>query len=118
MSLLAHIGNTVFFMYQHKYNKDWDRKLNSLLDEFSANAVVSEHAIKLGSWYVWIENKWYAYGNAWTVDGEFVKSSLHFRPSIFTMMRLDKTVQKIKKIEKEIEKISQKKEAEKLFKTA
>ena len=97
MSLFAHIGNTVFFMYQHKYSKDWDVKLNHLIEQFGESAKAGKHVIELGEWEVWIANKWYAYGNAYRKAGESVDKTAQFRPSIFTMMRLDDLVQRKEK---------------------
>lgn len=92
MSFLSHIGNTIFCCYQMKYNKEWDTKLNQLLDDYSHTAILYQHIIKLGDWEVWIANKWYSYGNAYVNSGKSVNKSLQFRPSIFTMRRLDRLV--------------------------
>lgn len=105
MSYLAHIGNTVFGMYQMKYNKAWDEKLNQLLDSHSQEAKLGSHTITLGVWDVWTSNKWFAYGNAWRLNDRPLSSGLEFRPSIKTMRRLDKLVQEIKRRQKEAEQL-------------
>lgn len=92
MSFLAHIGNLLFGTYQLEYNKEWDEALNLLLDKHSKDAKLKTHTIILGNYEVCISNKWYHYGNLHY--GSYVTSK--YRPSIFTMRRLDQLVSSIK----------------------
>lgn len=94
MSFVAHVGNIMFGMYQLKYNKEWDEALNILLDKHSKHAVLETHTITLGEYEVWVSNKWYCYGNLHRAKGLFIDSN--YRPSIFTMQRLDRLVSSIK----------------------
>ena len=99
MNWIYHILNTIFFMYQQPYNKDWDKKLNELLDEYGSNVVVSRYCATLGEYDVWIANKWYAYGNAYMKNSVSVGRRYEFRPKFRTMLRLDKTVRYVSKDE-------------------
>jgi len=105
---IAHAFNTVFSMYQMKYNKEWDEKLNNLMDEewesfylylYTGDDKKPEpevYTIYINDVRIWVANKWYSYGNRYAGFGE-VACWENSRPSIKTMMKLDRLVNHLKK---------------------
>lgn len=103
MAYIAHLFNTIFCMYQKEYNKKWDIKLNKLMDEDWEGAKLDlqlgeelkvtpdAYTLSFGDVQVWVGNKWYSYGYRYSA---FDKISWweSCRPSIHTMMKLDRLV--------------------------
>ena len=88
---LAHIGNSIFGMYQQPYSAEWDSLLNSILDEGRIKEVRS-YTITFdyqgNDIEVWCANKWYSFGHVHCVNGQIVGRGREFRPGIKTMVRL------------------------------
>lgn len=108
-SYIQHVMLTIMFMYQNKYNFEWDIKLNALIDTFGEEAQLDKHGytISLGEFDVWIRNRWYSYGYAMYKDSRLTSSELQFRPKFRTMVRLHKLVVELesKRIQKGIKEI-------------
>lgn len=88
---LAHIGNSIFGMYQQPYSAEWDSLLNSILDEGRIKEVRScamTFEYQGNDIEVWCMNKWYSFGHVYSVNGQSVGRGREFRPSIKTMVRL------------------------------
>lgn len=83
------------FMYQRKYNKDWDALLNRYLDALEKGLDHRKrcHTLDFLDYNndkveVWIENRHYCFGHLYVKGGKRVREDLQFRPSIHTMIRL------------------------------
>lgn len=102
MKYLGHVIRIVTGMYQEEYNKDWDAKLNELLDKHWESASLSQNGVvlRLGVWQVWVGNKWYAYGHSYYVADKYISREFQYRPKMSTMIRLDKLVKFVKAKEK------------------
>lgn len=89
----------------YKYNPDWDKKLNWLMDNADKVKTTNEHTltfyVKSGSRFmglfvsydayeVWVVNKNSSYGYLFRFNGEFVKGKLQYSPSQQTIDRLFK----------------------------
>lgn len=112
---------TFNFLYQHKFNKEWDKALNSYLDEVEdgkLKATLSYHGTnsytleltKEGFYKdVWACNKYYSYGYLYsvspTVSGRILESQ-QYHPSIHTMIRLEKLVTRLDREYKEAKKLT------------
>ena len=107
--MIVHIMNTVFGLYSKSYNEQWDVILNELLDSIKSleEVILENRTVLIGSYEVWISNKYHSYGYAWSINGEWTPRTLQFRPKFSTMKRLDKIVSKLKEQEvtKGIEKL-------------
>ena len=107
--MFEHIINTVMRLYQMDYNKQWDLKLNELLDNIKSleDVTLENHTVLIGSYEIWISNKYYSYGYARSIGDRFVPEYLEFRPKFSTMKRLDKLVSNLKEqeVKKGIEKL-------------
>ncbi|MNQ49180.1 hypothetical protein D3C85_630810 [compost metagenome] len=75
------------FLFNSRYSKEWDRKLNQLLDEFEIKPAGS-YCVDIGGYVVWTANRYYAYATPYA--GGFPDR----RPSIKTMIRLNDMVEK------------------------
>lgn len=90
-TIVCHIGNTMFGMYQRKFSSAWDFQLSNLIDNAEIiNA--DEHTITFKSGEdeisVWCENRCYAFGHIWMVNNLLAPKEKQFRPRIRTMERL------------------------------
>lgn len=105
------IGLTFNYLYEYKFDKDWDRKLRRMLEggiTLTGNLVFGEYvtakATLNGTEYViWIGNRQYAYGHVWSISNKHLDRKLRYRPSIWTMMKLSSAVDKQLKIIKDAE---------------
>lgn len=101
---------TFNLLYQRKFDKKWDTTLNSYLDQVETGelkAKLVRYTIEFSkeNFYkeVWIENKFYCYGFLYVVKFNDNRSfsinreSQQFRPSCYTMIRLEKLVRKLGK---------------------
>lgn len=73
------------FMYTpSKYSKEWDKKLNQILD--TRDYRFDEHVMYYKNYEVWISNRFYSYGSLLSKDRRWV--SVKYRPKVSTMVRL------------------------------
>ena len=72
-----------FWVMVHPYNKQWDIKLNELLDKENNVRVINEFWADVGGTKVWISNYPYGYGDPELLD---------IRPSRATIERLQDAV--------------------------
>ena len=72
-----------FWRMEYPYSRQWDDKLNEMLDKENNVRVINEFRADVGGIKVWIGNYPYAYGNPELVD---------IRPSRATIERLHKAV--------------------------
>lgn len=114
-------GVTCNFLYLHRFNREWDITLNSWLDMVEDGELRSRlghlsvdkfHTLILeGTDFfkgVWVSNKQYSYGNLYYTDSRWngAPESQQHRPSIHTMIRLEKLVQKLEKEYKDSQKLT------------
>lgn len=80
-------------LFRRKFNKKWDTELNALMDNNWQSAVlVGEYTIKFNSVGVWVQNRYYSYGHKYSRG----RRSSEYRPSIKTMVKLNKLVEYLK----------------------
>lgn len=89
---LCHAANTVFGWYHLPFSEEWDEMLDDMISRWSM-IEVTDLTIKFidykGKTYeVWVGNRWYAYGNLYTINGRHIKWRQAFRPRFRTMRRL------------------------------
>ena len=72
-----------FWVMEHPYSRQWDIKLNEMLDKENNIKVVNGFWARVGGVDVWIGNYPYAYGNPELID---------VRPSRATIERLQDAV--------------------------
>lgn len=81
-----------YWIMNQKLNKQWDEKLNKLLDEFDVEELTGFTCV-VGGVKVWISNYPYSFGMPYlTVHREY-----SFRPRRRTIERLKKRVDKFRK---------------------
>jgi hypothetical protein len=73
----------------YKYNADWDKELNRLLDNHWQTARTELHTVMLSDLEVWTANAFYGYGNNYGRLGDRRWGKGMYRPSIKTMWRLE-----------------------------
>lgn len=73
----------------YKYNADWDKELNELLDQRWGIASLGFHTVLFGDREVWTANAFYGYGNDYGRSGGHKWGKGMYRPSIKTMWRLE-----------------------------
>lgn len=80
-----------FFIRHHrKFNKEWDKKLNQILDEFNIvefNEYIVSLKHKRNIYDVWIANYPYDSFTLYSKNGFTIDNKLRFRPSIKTQFR-------------------------------
>jgi hypothetical protein len=89
------IINPHWWLMNHSYNEEWDRKLNHLLDNYKLKDI-DEHTGVLNDTGVWIANYPHAYGTQFNYS---VRLPIHYtnghfygRPSRWTIYRLRQRV--------------------------
>lgn len=91
MGIVSHIGNTVFRMYQKPFSRDWDKRLNEVI-EHGKVVRAGEHTIEIQHngivMSIWTSNRWYSFGNLHYINGKYVPEELQFRPRFKTMEKL------------------------------
>ncbi|WP_145569665.1 hypothetical protein [Yersinia mollaretii] len=100
--MIGHILRVIFCAYQRKYNCEWDRKINAILDEGefdSLNEYTIDYKYKENYYDIWINNQWYAYAYLRSFNDVFVRDSLQFRPSFKTMIKLHQKVRIFKSLD-------------------
>lgn len=87
--------------YQEPFGKEWDKKLNELLDTVPhAEATMRSYTLQIGNCEIWVGNKYYSYGHL----NKYFAGSVRYwhddhveqRPSIRTMRKLSKYVDAIR----------------------
>ena len=74
-------------LFQQKYSKAWDKKLNDLLDNHEIERE-GRYCVEIGGFILWVSNRYYAYGHPYGMGVPEV------RPSIKTMIRLSDEIEK------------------------
>lgn len=88
---LCHIANTIFRLYQHPFDEEWDRLLNEILDHgdcLSVGKYTATFWFNSNTYEVWINNRWYACAELYRINEACVFSNQQFRPRFRTMRRL------------------------------
>lgn len=86
-------SSTMFgLMYLEKYNSVWDKTLKTLIELHGDTAKLDGCTLKLGGHEIWIANEYYSYGHLYSYN----RGDKSHRPSVSTMAKLDKIVQRIK----------------------
>ena len=67
-----------------KYSKEWDEKLNQILD--TGDFKFDEHTMYYKNYEVWTSNRFYSYGYLFSKDRRWLKE--RYRPKVSTMVRL------------------------------
>ncbi|MDE9551337.1 hypothetical protein [Xenorhabdus bovienii] len=102
--MLRLLGNKTFFLYQHKYLAEWDKKLNYLLDNCKF-IKFDKHVVTFvdgdNEYRVWTSNRFYSFAHLYELNG--VTQTLQYRPSWRTMMRLYFEVVEMKNLKAAIE---------------
>ena len=112
---IGHAFRTVFGVYQTQYSKEWDTVLNQLLDaveQGKCSAEIKKYCIcfkfEKEVYEVWVENRWYAYGNLyakqkanvhWSND---IPREYQYRPKFSTMIRLNDVVTNLENVEQRV----------------
>lgn len=87
--------------YQEPFGKEWDKKLNELLDATPyTEAKLGNYTLQIGNCEIWVANKYYSYGHL----NKYFTSSVRYwhddhiaqRPSIRTMRKLNTYVEAIR----------------------
>lgn len=102
--ITGHILRVVFCAYQRKYNREWDIKINAILDggEFCSFSQCTIDYKYKGNYYdIWITNQWYAYAYLRAFNDELIRGDLQFRPSFKTMVKLHQKVMIFKSLDLE-----------------
>jgi len=68
-------------LFQQKYSKFWDNKLNKLMDDYTPIKADGPYTVKIGEITVWTANEWYSSCYPYCSGLPTV------RPSIKTMIR-------------------------------
>jgi hypothetical protein len=79
------IISPLYWIMNHGYNHDWNKKLNELLDSNNVDFLFSSYRVDIGDSDVWIGNYPYSYGTTKVMGREV-------RPSRRTILRLKKVV--------------------------
>ena len=67
-----------------EYSKEWDEKLNQILD--TRDYRFDEHVMYYKNYEVWISNRFYSYGSLLSKNRIWVRGK--YRPKVSTMVRL------------------------------
>ncbi|MFV4845181.1 hypothetical protein ACNJKD_01755 [Edwardsiella tarda] len=88
---IGHAFRTVTCFYQLPFSAEWDRRLNEIIE---GGDIVGCDSHTIDFCYcgnvisVWIENRWYAFGEEYRVNGGIVPYSMRFRPTFKAMKKL------------------------------
>ena len=100
MNAFKWFSNAAFGLFNRKYNKEWDRELESLIDTANV-AQIDDHVITFdvsGDGCelvdVWIANKFYAYGHQWFLGCNHRNT---FRPSLRVAKKLHRLEMELSK---------------------
>lgn len=112
---IGHAFRTVLRLYQMPYSKEWDTLLNELLDALEKGKASAEmrncclrFSFENEAYEVWIDNRWYAYGNLYAKQKANVSLSFgisreyQYRPKFSTMIRLNDVVTNLENIERRV----------------
>ena len=112
---IGHVFRTMFGVYQRSYSKEWDTVLNELLDALEkgkASAEIRNHCLRFSfekeAYEVWVDNRWYAYGNLYAKQKANVGWSSNilreyqYRPKFSTMIRLNDVCRNLESIHHEV----------------
>jgi len=108
MRYLIYFLRRVFVKHLNKFNKDWDIKLNKILDDYEiveSNRYYVTFQHNDDSYQIWIAGYPHASYRLEAKNGECLGDKEQFRPSIRTQYRFDNLV--LKPFLKEMEKQTQ-----------
>jgi hypothetical protein len=105
------IGLTFNYLYEYKFDKDWDSKLRRMLEggitlrrnRISSEYLTGEATLNGTKYVIWIGNRPYSYGYVWSINDVRLYGRHRYRPSIWTMMKLSSAVDTQLKIIKDAE---------------
>ena len=112
---IGHAFRTVFGVYQMPYSKEWDTVLNELLDALEKGKASAEmcncclrFSFENEAYEVWVDNRWYAYGNlyakrkanvGWSSN---IPREYQYRPKFSTMIRLNDVYRNLESVHHEV----------------
>ena len=80
-------ATSTWFGLTHKsgeYSKDWDEKLNQILD--TGGYEFNEYVMKYNNYEIWVGNRFLSYGYLYSKDNRRIIKK--YRPKVSTMIRL------------------------------
>lgn len=112
---IGHAFRSMLRLYQMPYSKEWDTVLNDLLDALEKGKVSAEmrncclrFSFENEAYEVWIDNRWYAYGNLYAKQKANVGWSTNilreyqYRPKFSTMIRLNDVCENLESVQHEV----------------
>ena len=112
---IGHVFRTILRLYQMPYSKEWDTVLNELLDALEkgkASAEIRNHCLRFSfekeAYEVWVDNRWYAYGNLYAKQKANVGWSSNilreyqYRPKFSTMIRLNDVCENLESVQHKV----------------
>jgi hypothetical protein len=96
VALTGHIIRTATGFYYRPFSRTWDAHLQRVLNEGVLESVGDNTVIFLHNGDVheiWVGHKWFAYGNQFALNGQYVDPVIGSRPRFRTMYRLHQKVQ-------------------------
>jgi len=80
----------LYFQFNLNYDKEWDERLNDVLDE-NIDEILT-YTIVIGNYEIWTSNYIYGYGNLYRLEDKSMNECRY--PSIKTRLRLHKKIKK------------------------
>ncbi|PAX78143.1 hypothetical protein [Citrobacter sp. TSA-1] len=96
VALMGHIIRAATEFYYRPFSKTWDAYLQRILNEGVLESVDDNTAIFLHNGDVheiWILNRWFAYGNQCSLNGQYIDPVVGPHPGFRTMYRLYQAIQ-------------------------
>lgn len=96
VALAGHIIRAATGFYYRPFSKTWDTNLQRILNEGVLESVGNHTVTFLHNddvHEIWIANRWFAYGNQYVLNGQYVYPVIGPRPRFRTMYRLHQKVQ-------------------------
>jgi len=72
------------FYTPSKYSKEWDKKLNQILD--TGDFKFDDHVMYYKNYEIWTANRFFSYGSLFSKNRRWVREK--YRPKVSTMVRL------------------------------
>lgn len=104
--IMGHVLRVIFCLYQEGFNKEWDCKLNSILDEgelLGLRTHTINYKYQGNNYEIWISNRWYSYAHLHYFNDKYTGRNVQFRPSFRTMVKLHKAVSAIQLLDSQRE---------------
>ena len=112
---IGHVFRTILRLYQMPYSKEWDIVLNELLDTLEKGKASAEmhncclrFSFEKEAYEVWVDNRWYAYGNLYAKQKANVGWSSNilreyqYRPKFSTMIRLNDVCENLESVQHKV----------------